>query len=57
MVSGVGYEPTPTFVGMGYNTGIVGRNLIQLSYTTFTQEYKTTGFDSVMAVDTLLFSQ
>ena len=40
--------------------GIVGWNLIQLSYNMFVQKYGTTGFDSFMCpegVNPLLFSQ
>ena len=40
--------------------GIVGWNSIWLSYNTFIQEYRTTGFDSFKypeVVDALLFSQ
>ena len=40
--------------------GIVGSNLIQLSYSTFIQEYRTTGFNSFRCpegVNPLLFSQ
>ena len=40
--------------------GIVGWNLIQLSYDMFAQKYGTTGFDSIMCpkgVNPLLFSQ